>query len=150
VGGVVLAAVLLTGCGMQIPSDPDGTLDRATGHVLRVGASPDGALVHETSAGAVAGTEAELVEEFAASIDASVEWSIGSEETLVTKLEDGDLDLVIGGMTDATPWIVKAGITRGYPGIDGADGRPLVWLVPLGENRLLSTIETFLDEKVGG
>lgn len=139
----------LTGCGLQIPADPDGTLGRATGDVLRVGASPDGALVQERS-GEVSGTEAELVDAFAESIDASVEWTLGSEESLVTKLEDGDIDLVIGGMTDATPWFQRAGLTRGYPGIEGSHGRSLVWLVPLGENGFLSAIETFLDQEVGG
>lgn len=145
----VLAASALTGCGLQIPADPDGTLERVSGDVLRVGASPEEPLVQEQG-GEVVGTQADLVEKFAASMDASVEWTVGSEETLVSKLEAGDLDLVVGGMTSATLWVGKAGISRGYPGIDGSDGRPLVWLVPLGENAFLSTIEYFLDDEVGG
>lgn len=148
VAGVV-AASWLTGCGLQIPADPDGTLDRVSGDTLRVGASVDGRLVQERG-GEIVGTQADLVEKFAASIDASVDWTVGSEETLVSKLEAGDLDLVVGGMTSATLWMDKAGISRGYPGIDGSGGRPLVWLVPLGENAFLSSIEFFLDEEVGG
>lgn len=40
-------------------------------------------------------------------------------------------------------------MTRGYTAIDGADGRSIVFLVPLGENAFLSELETFLDEEVG-
>lgn len=147
---VVLAAVaLLAGCGLTVPSDPDGTLDSVSGGVLRVGTSPDGDLV-EVSRGDPTGTIVDLVDRFADSIDADTDWTVASEETLVTKLEAGDLDLIAGGITPDTPWIDKAGLTRGYRGIEGADGRELVMLVPLGENAFLSTLETFLDEEVGG
>lgn len=147
---VVLAAVaLLAGCGLSIPTDPDGTLDSVSGGVLRVGTSPDGELV-EVSQGDPTGTIVDLVDRFADSIDADTEWTVASEETLVTELEAGDLDLIAGGITPDTPWIDRAGVTRGYRGIEGADGRELVMLVPLGENAFLSTLETFLDEEVGG
>ncbi|NJI58378.1 transporter substrate-binding domain-containing protein [Microbacterium oxydans] len=146
----VLAAIsLLAGCGLSIPADPDGTLDAVTGGVLRVGTSPDGELV-EVSQGDPTGTIVDLVDRFADSIDADTEWTVASEETLVTELEAGDLDLIAGGITPDTPWIDKAGVTRGYRGIEGSDGRELVMLVPLGENAFLSTLETFLDEEVGG
>ncbi len=147
---VALAAVaLLAGCGLSIPTDPDGTLDSVSGGVLRVGTSPDGELV-EVSQGDPTGTIVDLVDRFADSIDADTEWTVASEETLVTELEAGDLDLIAGGITPDTPWIDKAGVTRGYRGIEGSDGRELVMLVPLGENAFLSTLETFLDEEVGG
>lgn len=147
---VVLAAVaLLAGCGLSIPTDPDGTLDSVSGGVLRVGTSPDGELV-EVSQGDPTGTIVDLVDRFADSIDADTEWTVASEETLVTELEAGDLDLIAGGITPDTPWIDRAGVTRGYRGIEGADGRELVMLVPLGENAFLSTLDTFLDEEVGG
>ncbi|WP_347876382.1 hypothetical protein [Microbacterium oxydans] len=146
----VLAAItFLAGCGLSIPADPDGTLDSVTGGVLRVGTSPDGELV-EVSRGDPSGPIIDLVDRFADSIDADTEWTVASEETLVTELEAGDLDLIAGGITPDTPWIDKAGVTRGYRGIEGSDGRELVMLVPLGENAFLSTLETFLDEEVGG
>jgi hypothetical protein len=90
-----------------------------------------------------------LVEEYAATLDSEPQWVIGSEESLVGKLEQGDLDMVIGGITEQTPWVDRAGVTRGYTSIDGADGRKLVFLVPLGENDMLSTLEEFLDDEVG-
>lgn len=144
----VVVATSLVGCGMSIPADPDRTLEHARGGVLRVGASPDPGLV--TAEGEKpSGPLVDIVEGFSESIDARAEWTVGSEETLVGLLEDGDLDLLVGGFTTESPWFERAGMTRGYPDIDGADGRNIVLLVPLGENAFLSELETYLDEEVG-
>jgi ABC-type amino acid transport substrate-binding protein len=147
VAGLALIGAL-SGCGLSIPTDPDGTLDSVTGGELRVGTSPDGDLV-DVSRGEPSGSIVDLVDRFADSIDAEPDWTVASEETLVTMLEAGDLDLIAGGITPDTPWIDQAGVTRGYRGIEGADGRELVMLVPLGENAFLSRLETFLDEEAG-
>ena len=140
--------VLLAGCGLTIPADPDGTLDSVTGGELRVGVSPDGELVR-VDGGTPSGSVVELVDDFARSIDAEPTWTVATEESLVRMLETGDLDLIAGGITADTPWVDKAGVSRGHSGIDGADGRELVMLVPLGENAFLSRLEGFLDEEVG-
>nr|WP_091227299.1 hypothetical protein [Microbacterium sp. 3J1] len=137
----------LAGCGLSVPADPEGTLQSVTGGELRVGVSPDPGLVSRDDP--PTGSIPDLVTGFADSLDAEVDWTIGSEETLVGMLERGDLDLVAGGMTDQTPWLDKAGVSRGYPGIDGAGDRTLVMLVPLGENAFLSALERYLDEEVG-
>ncbi|WEK62876.1 MAG: hypothetical protein P0Y60_07685 [Candidatus Microbacterium colombiense] len=144
----IMTAVLLSGCGISIPSDPDGTLDAVSGAELRVGVAPEGELVHVDGA-TPSGSVIDLVEGFAKSIDAEPEWTVATEETLVRMLGEGDLDLVAGGFTTDTPWVDKAGITRGYVGIEGAGERELVMLVPLGENAFLSTLEQYLDEEVG-
>lgn len=147
-----VAAIGLAGCGgLTIPADPDGTLRTVSGGELHVGVSPDPGLVEDLDpdGGTPTGSLPDLVEGFADSIDAEIEWTEGSEETLVGMLERGDLDLIAGGFTSDTPWIDKAGITRGYPEIEGADGREIVLLVPLGENAFLSAMERYLDEEVG-
>lgn len=141
-------ATLLAGCGLSIPSDPDGTLDTVTDGELRVGASLEPGLV-EVEDGDPIGPLPDLVTGFAKRLDAAPEWTVGSEETLVGLLEKGDLDLVIGGFTDKTLWVEKAGVTRGYPDIVGADGRSIVMLVPPGENAFLSRLERFLDDETG-
>lgn len=141
-------AASLAGCGMSIPTDPDGTLERVTGGELRIGASADPGLVNVEGTSPT-GPLPELAEGFAKRLDAEPEWTVGSEETLVRMLESGDVDLVIGGFTEKTPWIDKAGLSRGYSGIAGADGRKIVMLVPLGENAFLSDLERYLDEEVG-
>jgi len=145
----LLAALVtaLAGCGLQVPTDPDGTFERVSGGLLRVGTSPEPGLVTIVG-GEPSGPEAELVNEFATHINADVRWTVAGEESLVAGLADGNLDLVVGGITDATPWLESAGATRGYPNIPGSDGRGLVMLVPLGENRFLTELETFLDERV--
>ncbi|SDG38548.1 transporter substrate-binding domain-containing protein [Microbacterium pygmaeum] len=146
IGALLLVAACLTAC-TSIPRDPDGTLEEVTGATLHAGASVSGRLVTDAG-GQPAGPLVDLVDGFADSIGAEVEWSLGSEEDLVTGLEDGDLDIAVGGMTSGTPWIDRAGMTRGYPGIAGSDGRDIVMLVPLGENALLSALETYLDAEV--
>lgn len=148
---VVMAGVLafcLSGCGLSIPADPDGTLDSVRGGELRVGVSPDPPLVVETD-GVPAGSIVDLVDSFAASVDAQPVWTVATEETLVAMLADGDLDLIAGGITSDTPWLDRAGVSRGFTDVNGADGRELVMLVPLGENSFLSALERFIDREVG-
>ncbi|MGP6170594.1 hypothetical protein ACTU6U_02620 [Microbacterium sp. A196] len=149
--GILLALAMtaaLTGCGITVPTDPDGTLQTVSGGELRVGVAPDEGLV-DVSTAAPTGPLVDLIDEFAASLDADVRWTIGSEEELVVKAEEGDLDLVVGGFTDQTPWVNRVGVTRGYTGIEGSGGRSTVMFVPLGENAFLSSLEEFLDAEVG-
>jgi ABC-type amino acid transport substrate-binding protein len=150
VGLAVLAAIalMLSACGLRIPADPDGTLAHIRDGTLQAGASVDGALV-ERDGDTLSGGAVTLVEEFAAELGADVEWTVGSEESLVHGLDTGALQLVVGGMTTDSPWAEQAGMTRGYPGIPGADGRDIVMLVPPGENALLVELEAFLDDEVG-
>jgi polar amino acid transport system substrate-binding protein len=78
-----------------------------------------------------------------------VEWTVGSESVLVDELERGELDLVIGGFRDDSPWVDKAALTSAYAEAEGPDGKPQkhVMLAPLGENRFLVALETFLQER---
>lgn len=138
----------LAGCGISVPADPDGTLQSVAGGELRVGVSPDEGLA-DISGDTPSGPLIDLVDTFADSLAAEVDWTTGSEETLVVMLEEGDLDLVVGGLTDQTPWIDRVGVTRGYSGIEGADDRAMVMFVPLGENAFLTKLEAFLDREVG-
>ncbi|SDH60693.1 transporter substrate-binding domain-containing protein [Agrococcus jejuensis] len=147
----VLAApvLLLAGCGLQIPVDPDGTLDDVRGGTLHVGVSPHEGWA-EVVDGQGVGREAELVEGFADSLDAQVEWTEGGEEHLMEALEAGDLDLVIGGLSDATPWTTHAAITRTYLTTTDETGASTnhVMATPLGENAFLVALETFLTEEL--
>jgi ABC-type amino acid transport substrate-binding protein len=143
---LLMCAGALTGCGLSIPADPDGTLDRVSDGVLRAGASPSDGLVDvDARTDAVSGPLADLVEGFARSRGARVEWTVASEEELVDELVAGRVDLAVGGMTDATPWGDRVSVTRGFPGIPGSGGRPVVLLLPLGENALQASLEAYLD-----
>jgi polar amino acid transport system substrate-binding protein len=148
---VVLLAVVLSGCGMSIPADPDGTLDRVTGGTLRVGVSPSAPWTETEGAGDPGGSEAALAEEFADHLDAEVEWTEGGEADLVSALERGELDLVIGGFTDTTPWTSKSAMTQPYAESTDEEGTTAkhVMLAPMGENAFLVELERFLLEGEG-
>lgn len=143
---VLLLTAALTGCGLTIPADPDGTLTGASGEVLRIGVTAEPGLVN-TSEEEPSGPLVDLATGFAASIDAQYEWTVASEESLVHMLETDEIDLAIGGFTDQTPWAERVGITRGYSDLPGAEGRSVVMLVPPGENAFLRELEAFLDEE---
>lgn len=149
---MLAVALSTTGCGLQIPADPEGTLDRVSGGVLRAGASPSDGLVAVDAAGAVSGPLPDIVSGFAADRDAEVVWTVGSEEDLVVALEEGRLDLAVGGFTTDTPWSDRVSVTRGIPGavIAGASAGDSVIVLPLGENALQSALETFVDERAAG
>lgn len=136
IAAAVGLALLLSGCGLQVPADPDGTLARVTGGELRVGLS------------AVAPGEEALVEGFAERLDAEVVWREGGEEQLMTALDDDELDLVIGGLTDATPWSTHAAVTRPFAESVDDRGRTVrhVMAAPLGENAFLVELERYLEE----
>jgi polar amino acid transport system substrate-binding protein len=168
---VILAAALLVpllaGCGLKIPTDPEGTLDRVAGGTLRAGIShnppwtetgtgtdPAGTDPADTGtdpAGTATdpgGTEAELVRAFAAEHNARIEWVYGGESNLVRKLERGELDLVVGGLTKDSPWSKHAALTQPYLETRNAQGdkEQHVMAAPMGENAFLVELERFLEE----
>ncbi len=151
VGAVLLvlaSSLALSGCGLRIPTDPSGTLASVEGGTLHAGVSPNGRWI-EVGGDVPRGSEADAIRAFAESLDADVDWTIGSEEALVRELENGGLDLIAGGLTDQTPWTEQAGVTRPYAEVTAQNGEKLklVMLVPLGENAFLSRLETFLSER---
>ena len=150
--GMIGLLCLLVGCGLSFPADPDHTLDRVRGGVLRVGVSPNDPWIVWTAEPEPSGREADLVRRFASSLDARVEWSRGAEEALIGQLERGELDLVAAGMTAETPWTEKAAVTKPYATVTGPDGsaEEHVLAVPLGENAFLVTLERFLLSVGGG
>lgn len=143
---VVLLAV--GGCSATVPTDPDGTLDRVTGGTLRVGVSPNPPWTDLPGGPDAdpAGTEVELVERFAESVDAEIVWVPGGEEDLIGQLEHAELDLVIGGLTATSPWSSKVALTYRYTSTTGPRGEKElhVMAAPMGENAFLVELERFL------
>lgn len=145
---VLIASISLSACGVGIPDDPDGTLDRVrAAAVLRAGASPAGDALTVMDA-TPSGPLVDLVERFAASEGADVEWTVGGEEELVAELEAGELDLVTGDFSEQTPWSDRASVTRGIRGVDGLGDVSVVILLPLGENAMQAAVEAFVDAGV--
>ena len=60
------------------------------------------------------GVEVGLIEAFAQELDASIEWTEGSEQELFEALELGELDLVIGGLTATNPNSKSATFTHPF------------------------------------
>ena len=143
---LVLSAALV-GCGMRIPSDPGGTLSEVTGGTLRVGVSHTPGLIEATGDG-IEGPLVATVESFAEEHDATVEWTVQSEEQLVGLLEQDEIDVAVGGFTEDAPWADRVGMSRGYSLPGTPSGTKSVMLVQLGENEFLTALETFLDDEV--
>jgi len=149
-GATAVAMLVLTGCGVQVPADPEGTLERVEGGVMRVGVTENAPWVELGADGEPSGTEPALVAEFAERHGAEIEWTAGSEAVLAKALEAGELDLVIGGFLDDTPWSEFGAATRPYaetPSPEGPESH--VMLAPMGENAFLVALESFLDEEAG-
>jgi ABC-type amino acid transport substrate-binding protein len=145
---VILATLLTAGCA-SFPADPEDTLERVTGGVLRVGVSPNPPHTEVRGTAEPEGSEVVLVRDFAATLPAEIEWTVGGEEMLILALEHGDLDLVIGGLTADTPWAEHAAITKPYAKAIDPAGEPveLVMAARLGENAFLLRLERFLRER---
>jgi polar amino acid transport system substrate-binding protein len=107
-----MLAACLAGCD-RIPTDPEGTLDRVRGGTMRVGISLSDPWTTQED-GDFGGVEVELVERFAATLDADVVYFEGSEEELFAALLHHELDLVIGGLTSVNPHAAEAGMTHPY------------------------------------
>ena len=136
---VVLA--LFSACG--IPRDSDGALKRIQNGTLRVGVAddPPWVIVQDSS---VSGIEPTLVTELARELNAKIETVHGSETRLLEGLHRRELDIVIGGFTQDSPWKRDVAFTRPYH--DDKDGRKHVLALPPGENGLLMRVEQFLHD----
>lgn len=142
-------ALGLIGCSGHYPADPDGTLDRVSGGLLRVGVShqpPWTDTAGEHSPDDPGGIEAQLIEDYAASINAEVEWHAGGEEQLIKMLSERDVDVVIGGLSSKSPWSSDVALTTDYAESLGVDGKTTkhVMAVQMGENAFMISLERFL------
>ena len=140
--GLVAVLIFCSGCGM--PHDPDGTYDRVRGGRLRVGftENPPWTLADEQQGG----IEVNRVKDFAEELDAEIRWFKGSETQLIEALHRGELDLVVGGFVESSPWADRVGFTQPY--ITVRDERHVMAVAP-GENRWLLELERFLQAHKG-
>jgi hypothetical protein len=133
--------VLLTAAACDdYPRDPEGTFKRIQStRLVRAGGSNHPPWV-ELSGTAARGTEAVLVEALARELGARVAWQ-GGAENLLSRLEEYELDVVVGGFADDTPWQKRVAMSRPYA---VQAGKPRVWLLPPGENAWQLRAERFL------
>jgi DNA-binding transcriptional LysR family regulator len=93
----IAAAVLAAGCG-EIPKDPDGTLERVRAErQFKVGL---------IAADAPTGPDRQqaLLNRLSAATGAAPSIEVGAMEPLLSRLEEGELDLVLGPLSPKSPW----------------------------------------------
>lgn len=127
-------------CG--IPRDPEDSFTRISERgVLRAGFTVHEPWVSYDGGTAPSGPEADVVNAFAQTLGARVEWQRGSETQLFEALQEFELDVAIGGFEQRNPWAPKLGTTRAYV---ERDGRKHIIALPPGENRLMTEFERVL------
>jgi polar amino acid transport system substrate-binding protein len=148
--GVFLAlTLLLSAC--DFPSDAAGTLDRVEGGMLRVGVTVNAPWVAAVD-GEPGGLEPDLVRQLARNLSAEIDWVQSSEATLVRLLRDREIDLLIGGLTEDSPWGSEVGFTQPYARASSGPGRPSeahVMAVPPGESAFALALDRFLQARRG-
>ncbi|HYO98346.1 MAG TPA: hypothetical protein VER33_27765 [Polyangiaceae bacterium] len=138
--GVLCAMLLSVAACDDYPRDPEGTLKRIqSSGLVRAGCSNHPPWV-ELSGAMPRGTEVVLVDALARELGARVAWQ-GGAENLLTKLEEYELDVVVGGFANDTPWQERVAMSRPYA---EQAGKPRVWLFPPGENAWQLRAERFL------
>ena len=108
----IITLGLAGGCD-DFPKDPQDTLGDVRGGTMRVGVSEAKPWVWREGE-EPRGVEADLVRELADELGAQVEWVWGSQDEHLAALEHWQLDLVIGGLTQATPWSKRIGMSRPF------------------------------------
>jgi polar amino acid transport system substrate-binding protein len=119
---ILLAAIAVAGC--QYPRDPDGTLNRVEGGVMRVGVSEADPWVVLDGDEPAGGAEVELARRFARDLGARIEWVQGSEEELVDAAKEGQVDLILAGLTSKSRWKKDVAFTRPYVDTRSVVGAP--------------------------
>jgi polar amino acid transport system substrate-binding protein len=104
--------LLLVGASCDLLRDGDGTLARVRGGTMRVGVVEHPPWTNVPARGGAWGIEGALVAELARDYGARIEWVRGPESRLLHALELGELDVVIGGLTDANPWKRRVAFTK--------------------------------------
>lgn len=121
----------------DLPRDVEGTLERVRGGVIRAGITESDPWTVLADAGP-SGVEVAVLRDFAETIDAEIEWTLGSEEELFGALEMHELDVVIGGLTSTSPWSGQVTFTHPYLTTAGVIGWPKGEMIPsdLAGNRV--------------
>ncbi len=108
-----ISFVLFLSASCNLPKDPERTLDRARGKVLRVGVTESPPWI-ERKGDEATGPEAEVVSGFADSIGAQVDWIWGGADENCEALENFQIDMVAAGLNDKSMWKAKIGVSKPY------------------------------------
>ena len=112
VARTVALAAIAAGCD-NFPKDPRDSFEKATTTGLRVGVINDAPWARFDGDSA-SGIEADIIKGFAGKHNMEVRWVAGSAHSLMPALEEGELHIVIGGMTKDSPFKELVGFTNPY------------------------------------
>jgi polar amino acid transport system substrate-binding protein len=110
---VAVSAVTTFLNNFRFPRDAEDSLDKIQNNSIRVGFTNATPWVWP-SGDSASGIEAEIVTEFAKSLNAKVEWVEGTEEQLYDALKKDEIDMLVAGITAKTPWKEEVGLTKPY------------------------------------
>jgi hypothetical protein len=130
-----LCLLLVAGCD-ALPRDPDGTLHRVRAErQFRVG------IIAPDSAQAQIGSEQAFLRRVAAAAGARPVTRQGAAEPLLTELEEGRLDLVMGELAADTPWIGRVAMLPALEAKRGDQKLARAAVARNGENRWIMLLE---------
>lgn len=110
---ILITFLLFTFACTNLPRDPKETLRQLQSRPLRVGLVEHPPWVVRTGS-EPAGAEVDLIRNFASELGTTADWHWGGEQEQLEALEHYQLDVVIGGLTDQTPWSKYVGLTSPY------------------------------------
>jgi polar amino acid transport system substrate-binding protein len=141
----VCLSLTLVGCE-EYPNDTHGTLQSIQERgVLRVGAIEQPPWAYREN-GSARGIEIQLAEEFARSLGVNPQIEFLSEADATESLRQHQIDVMVGGLTKASPRKDELGLTRKFFQTGDEQRYEHVMAVPKGENRFLVRLETFLKQ----
>lgn len=142
----VCISFTLIGCD-EYPKDTHQTLQHVQSRgVLRIGAIEQAPWAYRDE-GVAKGIEIKLAMAFARSLGAEPQVEFLSEADATEYLRQHQIDLMVGGLTNASPRKDELGLTRKYFQTGNEQKYEHVMAVPKGENRFLVRLETFLKQK---
>ncbi len=109
---ILLPLLTLAGCD-DYPNDPENTLHEVTGGTMVVGLLESPPWV-ELDGAEPAGIEVDLVRGLARDLDSRIEWVGRGDTHVLEALEKGEIDVVIGGLTQGSPWSSRLAFTSPY------------------------------------
>ncbi len=130
-----LVFILITSC--NIPKDPEGSWEKIQKNGLHIGVVINAPFTLQKDS-VYSGKEIELLQNFAKENKLQLVYETGNETDLTDKLENYEIDLLVGGFTKKSIWTDKVGLTTPY------DNEDHVILIPKGENKLLHFLESYI------
>ncbi len=147
---LAFVAALLCLAACDLPRDPNGTMNRVRGGTLVVGIV-EGSSYASLGASEATGEDADLARRVADTFGAEPRWTRGTADQMVAALDDGAVDLAIGGIPRRAPWTTRVALTASIGGMNlGGERVERAFALPLGENRWMLEVNRVVRRREDG